>query len=261
MITKAILRAAVLLSVLFTAVTASAEWSRWMGTNRPGVVMRDQQDSACGNRGKYYWYQLKNTSVGRMTFVSVMTYTDGDGRPAKEENNESLDPGRESQKGYICAIVGSARLTIQDEPSRRTPSSTSSSSGSSAAAKSEGTYQPLFGSRIQRPAVHNVQLDEECLKLLRVQSARLEAAGAAKSLLAWSPLIKLAGETNPVHAAFSIATGDWEEIARSFRSVDKIVFSNLATEARIHAGSHIIGNRAAKDFWEAIADFYGSQIR
>jgi hypothetical protein len=194
-----------------TGVQAAGPWSTWQSTERPGVSMRERHDSACGSKGKYYWYQFKNSGLGRAELLVVFTYTDADGKPGKDESSEEMDPGREGHQGWLCAIPGTVRRSIQDAPgsnARRSRAPTPSNS-----AEISGSNQPLFGSSLSRPTIRNVQLDDECVKLLRRQSARLEGAGAAKQLLAWSPLIMLAGETSAPHAAFTILTTNWEELA------------------------------------------------
>jgi hypothetical protein len=69
----------------------------------------------------------------------------------------------------------------------------------------------------------------------------------------------LAGETSAPHFAVSISSADWEELGTSFITVDKLVFSTLATGSLMHATSHDHEPKL-KTFWKAMADFYASQI-
>lgn len=117
----------------------------------------------------------------------------------------------------------------------------------------------LRAQEFKKPEIKDIAVDDGCTKLLKLQSAKLEAAGAAKKLLAWTPLMTLAGETNAPHAAFSIVSTNWEELATSITDVDKLVFSVLATESLMHATTHD-GNPKLKDLWKAMSDFYASRI-
>lgn len=114
-------------------------------------------------------------------------------------------------------------------------------------------------SRFNRPSISGVQLEPGCIDLLNVESQKLELAGATKKLLAWTPLITLAGESNAVHAALFINNTDWDLLAQSLKAVNNIVLFSLANDARIHANSPAhFGNPKAKEFWNAMADFYVS---
>ncbi len=113
--------------------------------------------------------------------------------------------------------------------------------------------------RFSRPNIRGLQMEQGCIELLNKESELLELAGATKKLLAWTPLITLAGESNAIHAALFINNTDWNELAESFRAVNNIVLFNLATDARRHANSDAhFGNPKAKQFWNAMADFYAS---
>ena len=110
-----------------------------------------------------------------------------------------------------------------------------------------------------RPTISGVQLEPGCVALLKAESDKLELAGMAKKLLAWAPLITLAGESKVPHAALFINNTDWTELAESFEAVNKVVLYSLATDARVHANSDAhFGNAKAKQFWNAMADFYAS---
>jgi hypothetical protein len=117
----------------------------------------------------------------------------------------------------------------------------------------------LRGQDFKKPEIKGIIVDDECVKLLKIQSAKLEAAGAAKKLLAWAPLMLLAGETSAPHAAFSILSTNWDELATGIIDVDKLAFSVLATESLVHTNTHD-GNPKLKEFWKAMSDFYASRI-
>jgi hypothetical protein len=122
-------------------------------------------------------------------------------------------------------------------------------------------YQPLKPrAGFSKPSITGIRLDKASIDLLKAESEKLRLAGATKNILAWSPLIELVGENNAVHAAFSISQTNWEELAKSFSAVDKTVFYSLATDARTFANSDATwGNPQAKQFWNAMADFYAAQ--
>jgi len=108
-----------------------------------------------------------------------------------------------------------------------------------------------------RPSIEGIQFDPGSIRLLKAESEKLQLAGGAKTLLAWSPLLGLVGESNAVHAAVSIHETDWVELAESYSTVDKLVFYSLATDARNHADSgELFGKPKLKQFWNAMADFY-----
>jgi hypothetical protein len=121
--------------------------------------------------------------------------------------------------------------------------------------RADATPSPTFS----RPGLKGVVLEDCCVKLLKLQSAKLEAVGATKKLLAWSPLMLLAGETSAPHAAFSIATTNWDDLAKGITAVDALVFTILATEALVHSHSDH-GSPTAKVFWKTMSDFYSSRV-
>jgi hypothetical protein len=99
-------------------------------------------------------------------------------------------------------------------------------------------------------------LEAADIQLLIAESEKLKLAGATKTLLAWSPLISLAGESNAIHAAISIQQTDWVEIGEAFSKIDQAVFISLAIDARIRANTDFLDPKV-KAFWKAMADFYG----
>lgn len=58
--------------------------------------------------------------------------------------------------------------------------------------------------RFGKPDIRDVAPKAWCVELLKAQADKLDLAGATKKLLAWSPLINLAGENSAPCTAFSI---------------------------------------------------------
>jgi hypothetical protein len=125
-----------------------------------------------------------------------------------------------------------------------------------------GERRPAEAQRFSRPNITGVQLDQASIDELKHESEILQGKGLVKGLLAWSPLILLAGESNAVHAAFSISQTDWEGLARTTSAIDKITFHSLENQARDFAefSSSTSRNPQLKKFWTAMADFYASQV-
>jgi hypothetical protein len=113
---------------------------------------------------------------------------------------------------------------------------------------------------ISRPKITGLELDRGSIELLKSESEKLKLAGAAKGLLAWSPLIVLAGESQPLHIDLSIYETSWVELGESFSRVDKFTFTALAQDARYYANKpELASNLKLRQFWNAMADFYYSQ--
>jgi hypothetical protein len=116
--------------------------------------------------------------------------------------------------------------------------------------------------KFSRPSLVNVQLEPHCLDLLRAESDSLQRAGAVRTLLAWSPLSAVLGESSAVHAAVMIGQTEWAELAESLSTVNKLRFIVLAQDARVHARSgYHYNNPSARAFWNAMADFYAAQAQ
>jgi hypothetical protein len=116
--------------------------------------------------------------------------------------------------------------------------------------------------KFNRPTITDVELDQGSIKLLKAESEKLKLAGATKSLTAWSPLILLAGENQPLHIVLSLYETSWEEIGDSFPKVDKLTFVSLAQDARYYANRPELSSRPKlQKFWTAMADFYYSQAQ
>jgi len=109
--------------------------------------------------------------------------------------------------------------------------------------------------QLERPELKGVVFEKCCLDLLKEQDAKLKAAGWTKTILAWSPLLTLAGESNPLHAAYFIKATDWDELAHSITAVNKLALTTLATEALLHSQQDHTST-TAKPFWAAMSKFY-----
>jgi hypothetical protein len=104
------------------------------------------------------------------------------------------------------------------------------------------------------PSLSDVVLDAASVDLLKQQSAKLRLAGYTQSLLAWSPLLGLAGESSAIHAAVSISSADWQELADGMTAVRKFALYNLATESLTFSYSRY--DPKLKQFWKDMSDFY-----
>jgi hypothetical protein len=106
----------------------------------------------------------------------------------------------------------------------------------------------------QDPA-DGLALPADCVKLLQAEDAKIKTAGATKALLAWTPLIVLAGESNAVQLAQSISNLPWNELAEALPNVNKLLYTNLATEALWHAHQHE-DDPGVEQFWKKLSDAY-----
>jgi hypothetical protein len=111
--------------------------------------------------------------------------------------------------------------------------------------------------RFNRPTITGVELDRGSIDLLKSESEKLKLAGAAKGLLAWSPLIALAGEREPLHIVLSVYENSWTELGEAIGKADKLAFISLAISARNYANTEReLGKAKLYQFWSAMADFY-----
>jgi hypothetical protein len=105
-------------------------------------------------------------------------------------------------------------------------------------------------------------LDQGSIALLKSESEKLGLAGTTKALLAWSPLIVLAGEREPLHIVLSVHETGWPELGEAIGKVDKLVLISLAQSARNYANTEReLGRGKLYQFWSAMADFYYSEVR
>jgi hypothetical protein len=233
-----------LLSVVGARSAQAADWSGWRGTNDDRIQYRIRVLTFGALITPNCEIEFRARAEGKslafkydIAYEHVGMYLPGAGRrpgSAAEIRDEDGDRGGESISA--CKDVNAIAVTAIVE--RRDATST----------------------RAIPPSLSGVRLEPQCLQLLSAEADKLAAAGAATKLLAWSPLLVLAGESNAVHTVFTISQTDWVELANSFSRVNKVVFTSLATDARIHANSdHHFGNPTAKAFWNALADFYAAQ--
>ena len=234
-------------------------WGSWITINdgdRNGISISFWKNPNCKDPACIYYWRFQNNYPGLTELDCQLEITDAKG---KQRNDTcaagKLKPGLNTNGGWWTTssieprVVFKALGTASKVPSPH---------------NAEPTRDSVAGSSMTkhafRPSISDIQLEPGCIELLKSESERLELAGATKKLLAWSPLITLVGENNAVHAAFFIHNTDWEQLAESLKAVDKLVLYRLATDARMHAnsGAHV-GNPKAKEFWNAMANFYASQ--
>jgi hypothetical protein len=188
-------------------------------------------------------FQFRNDNDKAASFQYELHFT-ARGKQGKESGTLRLAPNAESNTSgawIICDPAAGFSALI-------------------ASIRFEGGNVTGVSLRFSRPTITGIQLDRGSIQLLKSESDKLELAGYGKKLLAWSPLLLLAGENQPLHIDLSIYETSWAELGESFSKVDNLVLTSLAQEARNHANSdELLGNPKAKQFWSAMADFYRSQ--
>lgn len=226
----------------FPRLTAAAadDWSGWRPTNDDRIQ-----------------YHVRLRTFGALTPVCEFEFRAKVDRASFDfryevayEHVGMMFPGAGKRSGYAAAI--------RDADQHRGGDSISGCKDLNSIAVTSIVERGDPASRVfARPSIAGVQLEPGCVKLLELESDRLAAAGAAKKLLAWSPLVLLAGESNAVHVAITITQTDWTELGASLGRVNKLALSTLALDAKVHAesGEHN-NNPKAKAFWNAMADFY-----
>lgn len=112
-------------------------------------------------------------------------------------------------------------------------------------------------SNISEPAISGLVLPQSSFDKLKDQTERLRLAGYAQGLLAWAPLEDVLLESNPTHAAFSITTTDWEQLAGGIKSVKKLTLYNLATESLYFAEQQ--ESEKVRQFWKEMSEFYAQE--
>jgi hypothetical protein len=156
-----------------------------------------------------------------------------------------MKPGAVQQNIYHCHASGtpSARVNTGTDPNRLSYPSRSTPASSS------------------RPNITAVRLNQASIDKLKSHAKQLHDAGVLNDLLAWSPLAGLVLDSNVPEVAIDIYQSNWEWLAKSFSSVGSAVFNTLANDARLTANDdrYTFGNPQAKQFWNAMADFYASQ--
>jgi len=242
-----VLRAAVVLSLAASltqpAPAADADWSAWR-TVENNISMRVKVGAFKYEGGDLqHSYQFRNDNDKAASFQYELHFTAG-GKAGKETGTLKLEPNAMSNTSGAWVICDPA----------------AGFSALIASIRFEGGNVTGASPRFSRPTITGIQLDRGSIQLLNSESVKLELAGYGKTLMAWSPLLVLAGENQPLHIVLSVATTSWEELGQSFSEVDKLVLTSLAQDARNHANSdELYGNPKAKQFWNAMADFYRSQ--
>jgi len=238
-------------TLLVPAVSSAEEWTLWRGTTDSLLEWRWRRSSFGKNMSGVCEVQIRAREDGEFNFRFEVTYqpeglgdTSGGRRPGQAQ-------GVRRDGRYGGDTIGGCRGVSAVKVS-------SLSHGTLRAAPSRPA-SPASRTSSSRPSITGIAFEPHCIELLKQESEQLQLAGATKTLLAWSPLLRMAGERVP-EAAFHVAESHWEELARAIAGVDKFVLYRLATAARIHANSgHHFGNPKAKAFWNAMADFYGAQ--
>ena len=109
-----------------------------------------------------------------------------------------------------------------------------------------------------RPTIEDVQLDQHCIDTLELIDARDGDGGAATSLLAWSPLVFVLSNPNPISIVFTIATTDWESLIQGVQGLERIRLLSNSRDCAL-AAAHHNRNRKLREFWTAMYDFYSHQ--
>jgi hypothetical protein len=109
----------------------------------------------------------------------------------------------------------------------------------------------------RRPTAGGLVLPAECVRLLKQHAERQKIAGEARTILAWTPIALIASDLRPAQLGTSIGSMPWEELARSFSNVNRLLYSSLATEARNHAESH---DGELRRFWIRLSEAYASKL-
>jgi hypothetical protein len=227
-------------------VFAQAGWGNWQPINEMLDIRFKTTPLDFGHGQHEIHWQVRSRYLYKVS-VDYLVSFDTDDKVKQASETDTLNPGQVSSAAGSWSIgrsvTGFKVLKVRSLDGGHAGGPISRNSGG----------KPPF----TRPTLSGVQLEPGCIALLKAESAKLEAAGAAKKLLTWSPLITAVGESNAIHAAVFIGITDWDALAESFETVNKTVFYSLAEDARVHAnsGAHF-GDPKVKAFWNAMADFY-----
>jgi hypothetical protein len=235
-----------------SAAPPPVEWGPWMPLKDGGINGVQIAFKLFPNKTQYF--KLKNTYPVEVKVDCQFNFTDDKGKPSTEHScGATLAPGQEKKDpGWFEWAVTAVDYGSLTAKVRRADNNANMGQPSVTRAPAQ-----MAG---KAPTITNIELDAGSVRLLKAQSERLELAGAAKKLVAWSPLIGLVGESNAPHVLVSIYQTSWTELGDSFSGINKIVYYSLATESRNYANSDSVwGNAKAKQFWNAMADFYASQ--
>lgn len=250
------------------ANSQSSDYGPWQSTDIEGVRYREKYASTCGSgtSARYHYHEFENRGPYRVSFLASLGYIDADGRQRTSETSENLDSGRSSFRAgsWVCAQVGSVRLAsvvLDGKPNaRREPATGPGYLGP------DGTFRAYGEVSAARPTLRNVRLDAGCRDLLETHSGKLELAGAAQKLIAWSPLLSLfpgprvskknaypASVAESANTVYSIVSTDWERLATSIVSVNKATLLILADDADLHSLSH---SGQEQQFWQQLGREY-----
>lgn len=226
------------------------EWTNWRRTNDSLVEWRSRIQNWGQNIASACEVEFRLTVDGTLTFRYSVSYQRwAAGSPTAGRRSGSLYNVKKDGQHGGASIDGCRQI------SEIAVSNVISVSGASRPPTTNSGRRTF-----SRPTLTNVRLELHCIDLLKAESEKLQLAGAAKKLLAWSPLSAVLGESSAAHAAFMIHETNWVELAESFSAVNRIVFIGLANDARLHANSSDHWNNpSAKTFWNAMADFYAAQ--
>jgi hypothetical protein len=109
------------------------------------------------------------------------------------------------------------------------------------------------------PSLNNVVLSSRSISLLKSQQKDLRDSGYTQSLLAWSPLITLAGESTAGGAAISVASTDWQSLVEGMHAVNRLTLLKLAQESTNEAYANY-SNPKARAFWQEMYQFYMDEV-
>ena len=240
----------VLCVCLSATARAQSGWGTWQPLN-DSLDIRFKMTKFDFGHGQHEIYWQVRSRYPYKVRVDYLLSLDTDAKVKDVSETDTLNPGQGSSTAGSWTIGRSVtgfkvlKVTSLDGGGRAV-GSVSGNSGS------KHTFN--------RPSISGIQLEPGCLALLKSESEKLELAGATKKLLAWTPLITLAGESNAMHAAIFIKNTDWNELAESFGVVNKSVFISLAQAALLHANNpEHYGDPKGREFWKAMADFYAAQ--
>jgi hypothetical protein len=103
--------------------------------------------------------------------------------------------------------------------------------------------------------VDGAMLDYGSVLALRNQANYLKAAHAITSLLAWSPLLSIAGDTNTLSVQVSVGMTDWAQLASGISNVDRLTLLICAGQSQTQARRYQVGSEGYL-FWMNMYDVY-----
>jgi len=109
-----------------------------------------------------------------------------------------------------------------------------------------------------RPTIEDIQLEADCIDTLKEIDRKHQLGNAAANLLAWSPLIFIASNPNPVNVAFTIAATDWGGLISGVAGLERVKLLAISRDCAMEAARHW-RNHKLKTFWNEMYNFYRSQ--